>query len=232
MIDDVVVPSPDEVFTVLDKIGKPHWEDVLQKSKGTVAPMRDREHTALLLGTIIAEGFIAVEAEDAEEVKKIGRSVLNLSRTIGVRKAAEKRSSAIIEAADKKDWATARRELDRAQSDVKAAMIELNDMALSQLVSLGGWVRGTEALTQVVVKEYSKDGAELLHQPTLAEYFDRRLAEMKPEKRGQPVVQEVKKGLAEIRPLMGSGGEISAKTVKQAGEIAARVVKAIQSKSH
>jgi hypothetical protein len=41
-------------------------------------------------------------------------------------------------------------------------LVELGDEQLAQLVSLGGWLRGTEALTQVVMKNYSRDGAELL----------------------------------------------------------------------
>jgi hypothetical protein len=233
MIDEVVVPAPNEVFNVLDKVtGKPHWEDVLRKNKATVVPMPDREHTALLLGTVIAEGFVAVEAQAADEVKKIGKSVLNLSKAIGVEKAAVNRSKAIIDAADKKDWVTVRRELDKATTDVKSAMIEIDDIELSHLVSLGGWVRGTEALTQVVKNNYSKDGAELLHQPALVEYFDRRISAMKPERKGKPVVKEVHDALNEIRPLMGGGGEISEKTVRQVGAIATRVVKTIQSKTN
>jgi hypothetical protein len=40
----------------------------------------------------------------------------------------------------------------------------------------------------------------------------------------------VKKALNEIRPLMGSGGPISEKTVGQVGDIAKRVAKRIQTK--
>jgi hypothetical protein len=233
IIDEVVVPRPDEIFKVLGKVGqRPRWNEVLRKSMGTISPMPDREQTALLLGTVIAEGFIAVEAEDAEEVKKIGKTVLKLSKAIGVEKVVEKRSSAIIEGADKKDWPAVQRELDKAFNDVKIAMIELHDMELSHLVSLGGWVRGTEALTQVVDKNYTKDGAELLHQPALVEYFDRRITEMKPERKSKPVVTQVQKALIDIRPLMGVGGAISLKTVREVRDIAARVVKTIQSKAN
>ena len=38
IIDDVVVPVPSEVFAVLDKLGKPHWEDVLRSSKSFSKP--------------------------------------------------------------------------------------------------------------------------------------------------------------------------------------------------
>lgn len=229
MVEDVVVPVPSEVFGVLDKLGQPNWHKVLRTDK--VSAPGPRPHTALLLGAVIAEGFIAVEAQEPEEVKKIGRSVLDLSNAIGVRKTVVARSNAIIESADKKDWPRARKELDGAQQDVKNAMHELRDDELAQLVSLGGWLRGTEALTTVVKDSYSKDGAELLHQPTLLDFFDKRLAGISPRYKTDEVVVKVQKRLPEIRPLIGDEHtDISAKSVDQIHEITADLVKAISSK--
>jgi hypothetical protein len=169
LVEDVIVPVPSEVFGVLDKLGSPNWHDVLRSEKPAVPGAR--EETALLLGNVIADGFIAVEAQDPEEVKKIGRTVLDLSAALGVRKAVIARSNAIIQAADKKDWTECRKELDGALQDVKQAMDLLHDEDLAQLVSLGGWLRGTEALAQVVSRNYTKDSAGLLHQPALLDYF-------------------------------------------------------------
>lgn len=232
MIDQVVVPVPSEIFGVLDKLGKPHWEDVLRPVTNA-KPTGEQAQVALLLGTVIAEGFVAVEAENVEEVKKIGRAVLTLSEAIGVRKAVLKRSKSITDFADRKDWQSVRRELDGALSDVKEAMLELKSEQMSQLVSLGGWLRGTEALTAVVSKSFTKDGAELLHQPVLLDYFERQIAAMKPKIKANPVVSRVQKGLIEIRPLVGlaDGTEISEKTVKEIEAIASDLIKAINSKA-
>ncbi len=229
----MVVPVPSEVFGVLDKLGKPHWEDVLRSSKTVVKPVGGAEQISLLLGAVIAEGFIAVESENAEEVKRIGKSVLGLSEAIGVKKAVQRRSQSIVESADEKNWTKVRRELDGAMADVKEAMSELKSEELSQLVSLGGWLRGTEALTTVVKKDFSKNGAELLHQPILLDYFDRRISTMAP-RRQTPLVLKVRQGLIEIRPLMGvtEGVEISEKTVNEIAQISERLIKAINSKTN
>jgi hypothetical protein len=233
MIDDVVVPVPSEIFGVLDKIGRPQWPSVQRPTSGVAKPLGDQPQIALMLGTVIAEGFIAVEAEDTEEVKKIGKNVLNLAMAIGVRREILKRSNSITEFADKKNWTAVRKELDGALSDVKKAMIELSSEPLSQLVSLGGWLRGTEALTAVVGKTFTKEGAELLHQPVLLDYFDKRLSGMKPKIKQNPVVTQVQQGLLQIRPLIGitDGNSISEKTVKEIGSITEALVKAINSKA-
>ena len=145
----------------------------------------------------------------------------------------KKRAQAITDAAEKKDWNGVRKELDGALDDVKKSMAKLNSEALSQLVSLGGWIRGTEALTTVVGKAYTKDGAELLHQPVLLDYFDRRLGNLKPKYRANPIVARVQKGVKDIRPLIGLAEdvEISEKSVQEINAITSDLIKSINTKA-
>ena len=234
MIDEVVVPVPSEVFNVLDKLQKPRWEDVLRATDKSVSVPSEGAHTALRLGTVIAEGFIAVEAENTEEVKKIGSNVQKLAKALNVEKQVEKHANAIIAGANKKDWASVRQELDNTMRDVKEAMIELNSESLSQLISIGGWLRGTEALASVVNSGFSKDSAELLHQPILLDYFERKLSAMPQKYKSLPLVTDVQKGVLEIRPLVGieDGTQISPKSVTEVGSVAGRLIKAINSKSN
>jgi len=234
MIDEVVVPLPSEVFGVLDRLGaRPAWSTVQRPINGVVQPTGDSPQIALMLGAVIAEGFIAVEAEDAVQVKQIGKSVLNLATPLGVGAEVKKRAQAITDSADKKDWVDVRKELDGALDDVKTAMAKLNSEALSQLVSLGGWIRGTEALTAVVGKSYTKDGAELLHQPVLLDYFEKRLAALKPKYKVNPLITRVQKGVLEIRPLIGltEDVDISEKSVQEINRITSDLIKSINSKA-
>lgn len=234
MIDEVVVPVPSEVFNVLDKLGSPRWGEVLRPTEKTVAVPAEAAHTALRLGSVIAEGFIAVEAENTEEVKKIGSSVRKLAEALGVAKQVDKHANAIINGASKKDWASVRQELDNTMREVREAMTALNSEQLAQLISIGGWLRGTEALATVVNANFSKDGAELLHQPVLLDYFERKLSAMPPKYKSLPLVTDVQKGVLEIRPLVGieNGDKISPKSVEEVGGVAGRLIKAINSKSN
>ena len=227
VVDEVVIPVPTEVFGVLDKLGPPNWHDVLRPVK--TENLGKRAQVALLLGVTIAEGFIAVEAQEAEEVKKIGRQVLTLSKAIGVQKSVISRTSSIIEAADKKDWQTIRLELDGASKDVKQAMIELKDADLAQLVSLGGWLRGTEALTQVVEKNYNKDGAELLHQPAILNFFQRKLDTLNKRLKENTLVKKIARQLPELNTLIEPAGGVSPQKVAKIHSITADLVKAISS---
>jgi hypothetical protein len=221
-LDDIVVPLPSEVFNVLDKLGTPNWQEQLRdpniKNRG------EREQIALLLGSVVAEGFVAVEAADKARVKQIGRDVLELGRAIGVESTVLTRTNSIVTKADAGDWNSVRRELDGALTDVKMAMIQ----QLAHLVSLGGWLRGTEVLTAVVQKSYSPDGADLLNQPDLLKYFQERLADMPPRMRNKPLVSRMQKGLDEISPLINQ--KLTPDSVKRINEITGQMVKAIASR--
>lgn len=205
-VEEVVVPVPSEIFVVLDKLGNPNWHAELPKSEP--ARSANRAQVALLLGTVIADGFIAVEAEDPQKVKTIGQQVLSLADAINVRKAVLSRSKSITEKAEAKQWNAVRREFDGALQDVRGAMEELGDQDLAQLVSLGGWVRGTEVLTSVVSKNYSADGAELLNQPQLLEYFTVQLDGLSNERlRSDPLVKKVRKLLKDLKPSIDRAGK-------------------------
>src|SRR6201997_697473 len=199
-LDNVVVPLPSEVFNVLDKLGTPDWRGELRNPN--INNRGERAQIALLLGSVVAEGFVAVEATDRERVKQVGRDVLELARAIGVESAVLSRTNSIVTKADSGDWPAVRRELDGALTDVKNAMVELKDDQLAHLVSLGGWLRGTEVLTAVVQKSYSPDGADLLNQPDLLRYFQERIAGMPPRLRTNRLVTRIQKGLDQISPLI------------------------------
>ena len=81
-------------------------------------------------------------------------------------------------------------------------MNEVHDEKLSQLVSLGGWLRGTEVLTAVVDRRFSEDGAELLHQPDLLTISS---ASSPPCRNSTFGHCRHPKALQEVRPLIDDG---------------------------
>src|SRR5436309_5235997 len=208
-VEDVVVPLPNELFGALNKLGAVNWKEQVRSDEEP--NFTERPRIALLLGTVIADGFIAVQAEDAPAVKDIGQRVLALAKGIGVGNSITPHAKAIIDAADKRNWA-----------NVRQAMNEVRDEKLSQLASLGGWLRGTEVLTSVVKQHFSNDGAELLHQPDLLTYFQTRLQAM--SEFNLPIVHQIQDALVEVKPLINIGNaRISAESVKKVNEITTRL---------
>ncbi len=228
-VEDVVIPLPNEVFGALNKLGSVNWKEYVRSNRS--GNFTERPRIALMLGAVIADGFIAVQAKDAPAVKDIGTRVLALSKAIGVGNSITPHAKAIIESADKNKWENVRTELDKTQNSVQQAMNEVHDQQLSQLVSLGGWLRGTEVLTSVVTKNYTSNGAELLHQPDLLVYFQDKLQALQamPEFK-MPLLKDIHGALLEVKPLIDGPQQISPESVKKINDITTRLDSAIVTK--
>lgn len=205
VVDDVVVPVPSEIFAVLDKLGEPNWRQELRKVQN--ANTSDRTRLSLLFGSTVAEGFVAVQAQDKKAVEDIGKEVIDLAKALGLSKSVLPHAQSILDAADKNNWPAIRKEFDLTQKTVRDTMDQMKDSDLSQCVSIGGWLRGTAAVTSVVGKNFSEDRSELLNQPMLVNHFVSAIAKMPGASRKHPMLQSISKGLEEVKHVMESSSK-------------------------
>src|SRR6266545_1994257 len=215
-VHGMAVPVPKEIFRSLDQFRDANWQAVKRPEVARWKSHGDQAQIATLLGVVIAEGFIAMEAEDSTEVKDLGRNMLALARGLGVEDRALRRSRSIMELADKSEWVAARQEWDGVLSDIEGGMIELKSAQLAQLVSIGGWLRGTEALSALALQKYSPEGSALIRQPALVDYLEKQLLAMSSEIRARPIVAKLLDGTRRIRALVEDGnGPLPEETVRK-----------------
>jgi hypothetical protein len=223
VIDEVIVPVPSEIFMVMDKLGQPDWRAELRRSK--TPTFSNRVDVALLLGSVVAEGFVAVQAEDREAVERIGKDVLRLSESLGLKETVLPHTNTILEASKNSQWNAVRIELDKTQKTVRDTMEKRRDAELGQCVSLGGWLRGTDAVTSLIAKNYTSDSAELLNQPDIIRHFQKELKKLA-TRNGK--LKSMMTGLATISNVIGAGDEPpNAASVQIIHETAGRLVKSI-----
>ncbi|NCF94702.1 MAG: hypothetical protein GWQ05_27655 [Verrucomicrobiaceae bacterium] len=220
----VVVPIPSEIFNVLDKfdVARNDWRDELKvPERGTC---RDRNQYALFLGRVVAEGFLAVEAQDREAIRSIGRTVLSVAEELGLRSAVIKHTKAIIDEANDGDWSAVREEFDATRQTVRDEMEKRRDQDLAQCVSVGGWIRGTEIITALINRDYSAKKSEILHQPQLLDHFTTTFKEVRSFQKS-PRMKKIIAGLDKLQPLMTDEGVISKQRVADIQSISAQLRK-------
>jgi hypothetical protein len=225
-VGGVAVPVPKEIFHSLDQFPDANWRAVRRPEVAQWKSHGDQTQIAILLGVVTAEGFIAMEAQDSTEVKNIGNRVLALAQGLGIEERAVRRARSIIDLADKEEWNEARKEWDRVVSDLESGMIELKSAELSQLISLGGWLRGTEALSALVLQNYSPERAELIRQPGLATYLEKQVLAMSSDVQRRPMLVKLVDGIGSIRALVESeSGPLPKETVQKIHEICEDLVR-------
>jgi hypothetical protein len=224
-VHGVAVPVPKEIFRSLDQFRDANWPPVKRPEVARWKSHGDQAQIATLLGVVIAEGFIAMEAKDSAEVKNLGNNVLSLARGLGIRERALRRSRSITELADRNEWSEARKEWDGVLSDLETGMIELKSAHLAQLVSLGGWLRGTEALSALILQNYSSERSNLIRQPTLIDHLEEQLRATSSDMRARPIVVKLLDGIHIIRLLVESEkGPVSEETVRKVHGVCAELV--------
>jgi hypothetical protein len=224
-VHGVAVPVPKEIFRSLDQFRDANWTAVRRREVARWKSHGDQAQIATLLGVVIAEGFIAMEAKDSTEVENLGKNVLSLARGLGIRDRALRRSRSIVELAEKNEWSEARTEWDGVLSDLETGMIEIKSPHLAQLVSIGGWLRGTEALSALVLQNYSAERANLLRQPELVSYLEEQLHTMSSDIQARPIFVKLRDGIKTIRSLVESeNGPPSEETVRKVHGVCAELV--------
>src|SRR5881396_676833 len=228
--DSISIPTPGELFAALEKTGKTNWSG--QYRGPMPITYRNRAQIALNLGGLIADGFIAIEAKDSQQVKNIGSDIIKLAKALGVSENLLSRSTSINEFAKNDDWDRLQEELEATQNEVKSSMQSHSDQDLVILVSLGGWIRGTQAVSAAIVQKYDERSAKVLRQPALVRFMQSKINEISPELRGEPLVKNVSEQLGEIEKLVSfpSGKAPTVEEVRKVNKSVDKAITEIESK--
>jgi hypothetical protein len=228
--DSFSIPTPGELFAALEKTGKINWAG---QYRGPIpVTYRDRAQIALNLGGLIADGFIAVEAKDGQQVKNIGSDIIKLAKALGVSEKLLGRGSSINEFAENNEWDTLQEELEATQNEVKSSMQSHSDQDLVILVTLGGWIRGTQVVTSAILQNYDEHSAKVLRQPALVHYMQSKINEISPELRDQPLVKDVSNELGKIETLVSfpPGKTPDIEQVRKVNAAVSKVMEEIENK--
>src|SRR5207245_3433164 len=139
----------------------------------------------------IADGFIAVEAQDGQQVKNIGSDIIKMAKALGVSENILSRGNSINEFAENSEWDALQEELEATQNEVKISMQSHKDQDLVILVSVGGWIRGTQVVSAAVLQNYDERAAKVLRQPALVSFIQSKMKDISPDLRAEQQITEV-----------------------------------------
>lgn len=224
--ESLFVPTPGEIFAALNKQVKANW---VSMNREIVAETSTRPQIALGLGTLITDGYIAIEAQDGQGVKNIGKDILNLAKRLNVSQSLLARGNSLNEFAEKNQWNALKEELEATENEVKLTMAEQKDQDLMILVTIGAWVRGLQAASAIVLNNYTPESAKLLRQPAIVDYLIQQIDQLPPKIRSGEALTHIAAELDKVRPLVNTslGQPLSLDAIKQLNQIAAEMMNSI-----
>jgi len=181
---------------------------------------------------VFADGYLAAQAEDAQQCRNIGKDLLRLSKTLGVQTELLDRSRSIAESAQKKEWAILRRELNATEAELGAALRKHEDEGLARLVSLGAWMRSTEIVASLLSDQYSENAAALLRQPALGILLGRGLEKLGEKLDTDAALELIRPKLSTVERLLNGSADTppSPMEVKDLAAILGSILKDVTEK--
>src|SRR4029434_6356549 len=139
--------------------------------------------------------------------------------------------NSLNEFAENNEWDTLQEELEATQNEVKSSMQSHADQDLVILVTLGGWIRGTQVVTDAIVKNYNEPVAKVTREQALVHYMQSTLNAISPELRQEPLVKDVSEQLTGIEKLVSfpESKAPSAENVKKLNEAVGKLMTKIES---
>ena len=231
-LDALSIPAPGEVFAALNKSSRPNWATLVMPAAAPVTT--DRTQLALAVGVMAADGYIAVEAQDGQQVKNIGREMMSAAQALGVSENLMGRGNSLIEFAANDAWDSLADELEATENEVKATMVKQKDHALVTLTSAAAWLRGVDVATEVILASKTLEGSSVISQPELARHLAAQLDTLPERMKRDALVSEVKMTLDSVALQLESApssSESKRQSIQKIHDSTARLVKMILASS-
>ena len=199
-VNEYTVPSIARIFSDLEKISPLSYSS--DRLDGHRRLPLDRTKLALRLGTLIADGFLAVQTGKANDVPKIAAHLNRYGRALGAGERVKRHAAALLEYAKEGNLARLKGALASTQRDVEQELIALRDPDLSTLISLGGWLQALEAATTAVQNDFSEKQAQHLFREDIADYYTETIGALDPQISDRPNILKIRTLLSGLRSSM------------------------------
>ncbi len=177
-INEFTAPSIRLIFDDLDQLTPMPVKETQHK-----LPVRmplSRSDLAMEIGFLIADGFLAVQHGNFDEIEPLAKDLSKYGRALGAGERVNRHVAAILDSAKKKDIEKLKDELAATQKDVEKELVQLRDADLAHLISLGGWLRALECASAGVSKDFTEERANQLFREDIAEYYESSIGSLDP----------------------------------------------------
>lgn len=222
-VNEWTTPSIGKIFDIMGGLGTLSFDEL--KRPVPERPPGDRVAVSLGLGALIADGFLVVQCEKVEAMEEVGRAMIKYAKALGAGTRMNRHTQSLLENSVQGDWRSLRVELAKTQADVEAEMLQLRDVEIAHLISLGGWLRGFEISTNAVKEAYTEEKSRQLGRRDIVEYYAASLENVNPDLHDKEPIKSLREGLAELLPLVDvpEGKAMTEAEVAQLNKLAKRL---------
>lgn len=196
---NVVLPSPSQLFSALDKSPNIDWESLVEVNQET--NYLSETEIALNIGSRSADALILTYANDYEGAGKLWVTIKDLATRLNLDTIINEKQEIIRQALDERETRDLLQALDSVHAAIENYLRETQQEDLAILVSLGGWLEALHLTTQWLSEHYNTDLAELISQSHIAERYEELLSSMNQIRRDNETLSQIALALPQIKEL-------------------------------
>ena len=222
-LNEFTVPSIAKVFNELEEISPLSYSNNHLKNHERL-PL-DRTKLAMRLGSLIANGFIAVQTGHSEDVPTLATHLSRYAKAMGAGDQIKRHVASLLDHAKSKDLNALKKALAATQRDVERELVSLRDPDLSHLISIGGWLQALEAAATAVDKKFTPERAQLLFREDVADYYSESIGSLNPAISELSHVKQMREFLQGLRSAMtlAEDAEPTPEGVEEIKEVATKL---------
>ena len=199
-INDFTTPSIKRIFDDLGELG-PIPYNALKRDIGDKVS-RDRVEVALHLGTLIADGFLIVQTERMSDIEPIGKAMLRHAEALGTGRHIKSHSRSLLEHSALRETDQLKKELESTQRDVEKEMVDLRDVDIAHLISLGGWLRAFEIGCTTIEQNFDQKKIRSIARSDITEYYQAQLETLDPVIKERPLIEKLSEWLVQLHAMI------------------------------
>ncbi|MEM7656422.1 MAG: hypothetical protein AAF399_09870 [Bacteroidota bacterium] len=227
-MSNYLVPSPGEILSALDKLDRVSWNELASYNQN--GSYDNKYARSLNLGVRVADSFVAINAEDAENFGYMSSLVFELGEDLGIKRVLTEKREDLNELARRGAWSDMRAELDNIQGEIQGQIEAIGEEDLVVLAGIGGWLEGLRVVSAHLKDNYSEDHSELLNQGSLIQYYTDELGKLGSDASAHPLVKSISDGLGEIQAVIpvGETNKVAMEHVQTLNQVSTRIIEAIE----
>lgn len=199
-INDFTTPSIKRIFDDLGELGAIPYSALKRDIDDKVS--RDRVEVALYLGTLIADGFLIVQTERLTDMEPVGKAMLRHAEALGTGRHIKSHSRSLLEHSALRETEKLKKELESTQRDVEKEMVDLRDVDIAHLISLGGWLRAFEIGCATIEKNFDAKKVRTIARADITEYYQAQLETLDPVIKERALIKKLSEALIQLHAMI------------------------------
>lgn len=167
-----------------------------------VNEVEGKPDAAMALGVKIADGIVAIKAQNAEKLNRSADQLEALGKKLGATDDDLKRARQVRDLANRGEWLSVFLELGFLQADIMQKLASPENKDDRTLVIASGWLQGARYASALIEQNYTPELSNILREPMLAGELNKQVAALGGESGGSPKVQAIGKAMAEAYPIV------------------------------